>query len=132
MKGIVLASHGQLCEGMYQTTKLFMGEDIPQYTYVPLMATDSAEDYGEKLAKAVEEVDSGDGAVVFVDLMGGTPYNRACMLISDKVEVIAGMNLSMVLELLGNRLSDTYDFTALVQTGKDGVLDVNQMFAEME
>lgn len=131
MKGIVLASHGTLCQGMFETTKLFMGEDIPQYAYVPLMAADSAEDYGEKLAKAVEEVDSGEGAVVFVDLLGGTPYNRACMLINDKVQVIAGMNLSMVLELLGNRLSDNYDFDALVSTGKDGVIDVNKMFAEM-
>jgi len=131
MKGIVLASHGPLCKGMFLATQLFMGEDIPQYKYLPLHHDDSADEYGEKLAKVIEEVDTGDGVVVFVDLMGGTPYNRACMLMSDKVQVIAGMNLSMVLELLGNRLSDNYDFEALVQTGKDGVVDVNKMFSEM-
>ena len=124
----MLASHGPLCKGMFLASQLFMGEDIPQYTYVPLHAEDSADDYGDKLAKAVEEVDTGDGTVVFVDLLGGTPYNRACMLMSDQVQIIAGMNLSMVLELLGNRLSDNYDFAALVQTGKDGVVDVNKMF----
>lgn len=132
MKGIVLASHGPLCKGMFLASQLFMGEDIPQYTYVPLHANDSAEEYGDRLAFEVEKVDSGEGVVIFVDLMGGTPYNRACMLISDKVQVIAGVNLSMVLELLGNRLSDTYDFEALIQTGKDGVVDVNRMFEEME
>ncbi len=131
MKGIVLASHGPLCKGMFLASQLFMGEDIPQYTYVPLHAEDSADEYADRLAKAVEEVDTGEGAVVFVDLLGGTPYNRACMMMSDKVQIIAGMNLSMVLELLGNRLSDNYDFEALVQTGKDGVVDVNKMFAEM-
>ncbi len=109
-----------------------MGEDIPQYTYLPLHTDDSAEEYGDKLAHEVEKVDSGDGVVIFVDLLGGTPYNRACMLISDKVQVIAGMNLSMVLELLGNRLSDNYDFDALIQTGKDGVVDVNKMFMEVD
>jgi len=131
MKGIVLASHGPLCKGMYLTTQLFMGEDIPQYTYLPLHADESADAYGAKLKRAIEDVDTGEGVIIFVDLLGGTPYNQICQLMSDEVQVIAGMNLSMVLELLGNRMSGNYDIASLVQTGKDGVVDVNQMFREM-
>lgn len=133
MKGIVLASHGPLAKGMFETSQLFMGTEIPQYTYLCLEATDAAEEFGDRIREKVNEVDSGDGVILFVDLLGGTPYNQSCMLLTepDRIQIISGMNLTMVLEQLGNRLSDVYDFPALVQTGIDGIKDVNKMFEEM-
>ncbi len=133
MKGILLASHGPLAKGMFETSQLFMGTEIPQYDYLCLEATDAAEDFGAKIKKKAEQLDSGEGVIIFVDLLGGTPYNQSCLLLvnPEKVQLISGMNLSMVLEQLGNRLSDVYDFDALVQTGIDGIKDVNKMFEEM-
>ena len=133
MKGILVASHGTLAKGMFETSQLFMGTEIPQYDYLCLNASDSAEEFGAEIRKKAEELDSGEGVIIFVDLLGGTPYNQSCLLLEnpEKVQLIAGMNLSMVLEQLGNRLSDVYDFDALVQTGSDGIKNVNRMFEEM-
>ena len=128
MKGIVLMSHGPLAAGMHETSKLFMGDDIPQYTYLCLNAGDSPEDFDAALAEKIKEVDTGEGVILIADLMGGTPCNRAMMLLMNPgVELIAGMNLSIVLQLLGNRLSDNYDMKELENVGKEGVLYVNPL-----
>lgn len=130
MKGIVLLSHGPLAKGMYETTKWFMGDEIPQYTYVCLNAGESPEDYDGRILKAIEEVDEGEGVVLFADLLGGTPCNRAAIAVArGNVDLIAGMNLSMVLQLLGNRLSDEYDMAALEEVGKNGCVYVNALLA---
>lgn len=129
MKGIILMSHGPLAKGMYETTKLFMGEDIPQYGYLCLEASDAPEDFDVALKEKIKEVDSGEGVILLADLMGGTPCNRAVIALADgNAEMLAGMNLAAVLELLGNRLSGNYDMAGLEQTGKDGVVYVNPIF----
>ena len=127
MKGILLISHGPLCKGMYETTKWFMGEEIPQYDYLCLEPEDSPERYSVKLNEKISQLDSGDGVILFCDLMGGTPCNCAMMAMGEKVDVVAGMNLSMVLQQLGNRLSDIYELFDLVQVAKDGVVYVNDL-----
>lgn len=132
MKGIVLISHGPLARGMYETTKWFMGEEIPQYGYLCLDSNEQPEEFDERLAKAIEENDSGEGVIVIADLFGGTPCNRAAMMIADgKTEVFAGMNLSLVLQLLGNRLSDNYDLEDLETSGKDGIVWVNRVMSSV-
>lgn len=125
MKGIVLMSHGPLAKGMYETTKWFMGEEIEQYDYLCLQPTDLIEEFDDKIRETIERVDTGEGVIVFADLFGGTPCNRVLQFMNDKVDVIAGMNLTLVLEQLGNRLSDIYDVYTLVETGKNGVVHVN-------
>lgn len=130
MKGILLLSHGPLSKGFYETTKWFMGEDIPQYDYLCLEMGQAPEEFDEKIKEKLAELDTGEGVIIFCDLVGGTPSNRSCYFISDKVQAFAGMNLSMILEQLGNRLSDVYDFDALTETGKDGIVDLNKFLAE--
>lgn len=133
MKGIILLSHGELAHGMYETTKWFMGEEIPQYTYLCLNADEKPEEYDERIDQAIREVDTGEGVVLITDLMGGTPSNRASLFISrPDVDLFAGMNLAMVLQLLGNRLSDNYDMIALEHTAKEGVVYVNELFRNMQ
>jgi mannose/fructose-specific phosphotransferase system component IIA len=131
MKGILLLSHGTLSKGMYETTQWFMGEDIPQYDYLCLEADDSPEAFDEKIKAKLEKIDSGEGVILIVDLMGGTPFNRSATFMGEKVDVFTGLNLPLVLELLGKRLFDEYDMEALEQTGKDGVVYGNKLFANM-
>lgn len=127
MKGIVLLSHGPMAKGVFETTKWFMGVDIPQYGYLCLEPDDIIEDYDKKISSLIEDVDTSEGVVVFTDLFGGTPSNRCVQFMSNNIDIIAGMNLSIVLEQLGNRLSDSYDFETLVETGKRGIVHLNTM-----
>jgi mannose PTS system EIIA component len=56
------------------------------------------------IANAIAEVDSGRGVIVLTDLFGGTPSNLAISLMKPgKVEVIAGINLPMLIRLEGAR-----------------------------
>ena len=89
------------------------------------------EDFDVKLTEAINSVDTGDGVFVLCDLVGGTPCNRVAYKVSDKVKVLTGMNLSMLMELLGMRLCglglDDIDSDNLVSVGQDGILTYNKL-----
>ena len=121
MKGIILLSHGPMAQGLYETTKRFMGEEIPQDDYLCLKADDDLGYFDTKVKELIEKNDSGEGVIIFTDLLGGTPYNRCVQFACDNIDVFAGMNLTIVLEQLGRRLSDDYDFDTLIDVGRNGL-----------
>jgi len=134
MKGIVIASHGRLAEGMLDTLKIFAGEQ-EQLETLCLMPGDDIDGFIEKIRGAVDRVDTGEGVVVFCDLLFGSPCNCSARLFGDaeyqkKMEVITGMNLSMVLEFAGSRGSSEYDGDALIQTGRNGIVDLKKLMNE--
>jgi len=132
MIGIVLISHGNMAVGMMDSAKLFFGDEIEQLTYVSLKMEDNPDDFQASLAKAIDEVDSGEGVIVLADLMGGTPGNRAAYLLNEKVQVITGMNLTLFLELLGRRLSGAVDIDELMQIGRDGIVSLNKLLLQQD
>ena len=105
MQGILLISHGPLAEGMLKTAEIFFGENIPQMKALVLNTQDDPEDFRGRLQAAVDEVNTGEGVLVFADLLGGTPCNQSAFVLNEKVTVLTGMNLPMVMECLGLRMS---------------------------
>ena len=68
------------------------------------------EERREEIAKSIETVDAGKGVIILTDLFGGTPSNLAISLMEKgKVEVIAGINLPMLIRLGGARKSMEID-----------------------
>ena len=130
MVGIVLISHGKMAEGMVDSAKLFFGDAIEQLAYVTLRMEDNPDDFQSSLAAAIKEVDGGEGVIVLADLLGGTPSNRAAYLVSDNVQVITGMNLTIFLELLGLRLSGAVDIQSLIATGQSGIVSLNDLLKQ--
>ncbi|MBQ1304023.1 MAG: PTS sugar transporter subunit IIA [Erysipelotrichaceae bacterium] len=132
MVGILLMSHGRMAEGMLDSSKLFFGDDIPQIKALCLMASDNPEEFDEKIRAAVEEIDDGQGVIAMCDLLGGTPCNRSALVLNDRMQVITGMNFSILLELLGKRMSvndiSEIDIPELIQVGKDGIISLNEFF----
>ncbi len=132
MVGILLMSHGRMAEGMLDSSKLFFGDDIPQIKALCLMASDNPEEFDEKIRAAVEEIDDGQGGIAMCDLLGGTPCNRSALVLNDRMQVITGMNFSILLELLGKRMSvndiSEIDIPELIQVGKDGIISLNEFF----
>lgn len=128
MKGIVLTSHGPMAQGLLETSKMFMGEQ-PQLVAKCFTEQDNTDDFVEVLKKAVEEVDTGDGVYVLCDMLFGSPCNCMARVIgadldNDKVEVLTGMNLAMVLQILAVREADTPTVEDILNAGKDGVCDL--------
>jgi PTS system mannose-specific IIA component len=100
--GLVLAGHGTLVDGLRDAAEMIMGPQ-DQLALVPLGKAENMDVYRDKLESAVREVDRGDGAIVLVDLFGGSPSNAAAYLAREGTEVITGLSLPMLLEVLAVR-----------------------------
>lgn len=98
MVGLVVATHGRLAEELLATAEGIVGR-LEQCEPVSIHAGSSMEDARTRLADAVKRVDSGDGVLVLTDMFGGTPANLALTFLDDKLEVVTGVNLPMVVKL---------------------------------
>ena len=125
MIGIILASHGTIAKGMFESAKMFFGNDIEQFTYVSLDSAQTADELEESLRQSIHEVNKGDGVIVLADLFGGTPCNRAIQCMEGDTHIISGVNFPILLELLGARQYNEVDMMTLVQTGQQGITYVN-------
>jgi mannose PTS system EIIA component len=103
MIGLVLVTHGQLAAEFVRAMEHVVGPqtDIESICIGP---DDDMESRRSDIAAAVAKVDRGRGVIVLTDLFGGTPSNLAISLMDPgKVEVIAGVNLPMLIRLEGAR-----------------------------
>jgi mannose/fructose/sorbose-specific phosphotransferase system IIA component len=131
MKGIVITSHGPMAQGILETSKLFFGEQ-PQIKACCLSAEDNPDDFVNVLKDAVKEVDTGDGVIVFCDMLFGSPCNCMARIIaedmeSDKVQVITGVNLAMILQILSVREANDPQAEELIQSGHDGIANLKEV-----
>jgi PTS system mannose-specific IIA component len=98
MVGLVVATHGKLAEELLRTAEGIVGR-LEQCEPVSVGAESSMEDARARLGEAVHRVDSGEGVLVLTDMFGGTPANLALTFLDEKLEVITGVNLPMILKL---------------------------------
>ena len=103
MIGLVLVTHGRLAAEFVTAMEHVVGpqEAIEAICIGP---DDDMEARRADIAKAVAAVDTGSGVILLTDLFGGTPSNLAISLMEPgRVEVIAGINLPMLIRLEGAR-----------------------------
>jgi PTS system mannose-specific IIA component len=99
MIGLILVTHGRLAEEFVSAMEHVVGRQEAVAT-VCIGPNDDMEARRQEIASAIAAVDSGQGAIVLTDLFGGTPSNLAISLMkAGKVEVIAGINLPMLIRL---------------------------------
>src|SRR3954447_20994299 len=106
MIGLVLVTHGQLAEEFRHAVEHVVG---PQENFetVAIGADDDMEQRRRDIVDAVDHVDTGSGVIVLTDMFGGTPSNLAISVMeSGRIEVIAGMNLPMLIKLTSVRKGD--------------------------
>ena len=110
MVGIVIVSHGAMANGMLDAARMIVGEQ-EGIQAVSLEEMEDVEGLIEKIAATVEKVDTGDGVLVLVDVFGASPFNASARLTltRDKMDVITGMNLPMLLELAIHRQGSNLD-----------------------
>ena len=103
MIGMILVTHGRLAEEFVHAMEHVVGEQ-PDVATVCIGPNDDMQAKRREIAGAIKRVDSGSGAAILTDLFGGTPSNLAISLMkSENVEVIAGVNLPMLIRLEGAR-----------------------------
>ncbi|GAA4052384.1 PTS sugar transporter subunit IIA [Parerythrobacter jejuensis] len=105
MIGLILVTHGHLADQFVEAMEHVVGHQDAVET-VCIGPNDDVEQRRAEIATAIETVDTGNGAIVLTDLFGGTPSNLAISLLeTGRVEVIAGINLPMLIRLAGARKS---------------------------
>lgn len=106
MVNIILASHGEFVEGLFESSKMIFGEQDNLAT-VTLMPNEGPEDLHGKLVHAVESFGEDAQVLFMVDLWGGSPFNQASVVfedMKDRSAIVSGVNLPMLLEALGARM----------------------------
>jgi PTS system mannose-specific IIA component len=117
MIGLVLVTHGALAREFIVAMEHVVG---PQERVKPVCIgpDDDMEEKREDISGAIAEVDDGNGVIILTDLFGGTPSNLAISLMkSERIEVIAGINLPMLIRLEGAR--KTMDVRAAVAAARE-------------
>ncbi len=105
MIGLVLVTHGRLAEE-FVTAMVHVVGPQERVATISIGPDDDMETRRADIAEAIAAVDVGRGVIVLTDLFGGTPSNLAISLMErGRVEVIAGMNLPMLIRLGSARKS---------------------------
>ena len=117
MIGHVLVTHGRLAEEFRNAVEHVVGRQ-DHFETVCIGADDDMESRRDDILAAVTRADSGTGVIVLTDMFGGTPSNLAISAMSPgRIEVIAGMNLPMLIKLSKVRLAD--DMQNALKEGQD-------------
>jgi PTS system mannose-specific IIA component len=109
MIGLVIVTHGRLAEEFVLAMEHVVG---PQAAVRPICIgpDDDMERRRADILRACAEVDGGDGVILLTDMFGGTPSNLAISVMEQtRAEVIAGLNLPMLIKLASIRGRETLE-----------------------
>ncbi len=103
MVGLLLVSHGRIAESFLEVSRTILGT-VEGVRIVSLAEPIDEEKVMADVQRARKEIDEGEGILILTDMFGGTPANLCFSLLEDPmVEVLTGMNLPMILQLLSSR-----------------------------
>ena len=120
MIGIVVVSHGQVAGELVNAARNIVG-DVPAIAAVSIAWGDDMNAAREKIGRAVSEV-GGDGVLILTDMFGGTPTNVSLPFLSPRVEIVTGVNLPMLIKLIGQREGDLLETARMVaQQGRGAI-----------
>lgn len=103
MIGLVVVTHGRLAVELIAALEHVVGPQSAVMT-ICIGPDDDMEKRRKEILSSVEKVDSGKGVILLTDMFGGTPSNLAISIMDQSnVEVIAGVNMPMLIKLASNR-----------------------------
>ena len=101
MIGIVVVTHGQLATELVNAAETIVG-DLPRFAAVSIGWHEDTQDARHEIDQAIARVKHDDGVLILTDMFGGTPCNLAMTFLAEnKVEVITGVNVPMLIKLSG-------------------------------
>lgn len=124
MIGLVLVTHGRLAAEFRSAMEHVVG---PQENFeaISIGPDDDMEQRRADILQAISRADSGSGVILLTDMFGGTPSNLAISVMENaKVEVIAGVNLPMLIKLASVRNDATLE-DAIIQAQEAGRKYIN-------
>jgi PTS system mannose-specific IIA component len=106
MIGMVLVTHGRLAEELVAALEHVVGSQ-PNIISICIDPDDNMEERRSEIMESSIKADEGDGVVLLTDMFGGTPSNLAISIMEKaNVEIIAGVNLPMLIKLASVRKTE--------------------------
>jgi PTS system mannose-specific IIA component len=113
MIGLVLVTHGKLAAEFRAALEHVVGPQEACET-ISIGADDDMEERRRDILEAVGQVNDGAGVILLTDMFGGTPSNLAISVMDPgRIEVVAGVNLPMLIKLASVRAEAPLDEAAL-------------------
>ena len=131
MIGLVIVTHGGLAREFRLALEHIVGTQ-EQLETVAIGADDDLDQRRADILATIKRVDDGDGVVLVTDMFGGTPSNLALSVVNeDRVEVIAGVNLPLLIKLAQLRDGCSLEEAAdrAVQTGRKYIAAAGQILS---
>lgn len=128
MIGILLVTHGEFGEEIKRSAELIIGP-IPNCQTISLNRDDSISNLKDEVEEALDNLNQGEGVIVLVDLIGGSPFNVCSITLKQRrnFKLLSGLNLSMIVE--GAMMRESMRLEELTQhckqTGINSVIEVN-------
>jgi PTS system ascorbate-specific IIA component len=128
MVGLLVVAHGNLGASLIDCVEYVLGRIPERLASLDLMRYKDSDAMLGVAAQQLAALDQGDGVLILTDIYGATPSNTVCRLVSEgAVEVIAGVNLPMLLKALTYRDEPLQSLAERVtQGGREGIFHVEE------
>lgn len=128
MVGIIAISHGSYAQALINSVEMIYGKQDKIKT-ICLERNKSIESLRHKIDETIKELDVEE-ILILVDLLGGTPYNAACLFMDrENVNVVTGMNMPMILEIIPYMMQDLEKISSLAEHfGQNGVINIRERY----
>jgi len=129
MIGIVVVTHGRVAEELVNAARTIVGE-LPAVAAVSIGWTDDPAAANGAIERGLQEVGGGD-ALVLTDMFGGTPTNLSLPFLSEKVEIVTGVNLPMLIKASALREGALVEVARAVrEQGKGAIYVASEVLAK--
>ncbi|NBK93715.1 PTS sugar transporter subunit IIA [bacterium 1XD21-13] len=130
MVGLLIVTHGSFSREIVSSAELIVGKQ-KSVEALTLTAGEDVNELRTKVEQKIQEMNLGEGVLILVDLLGGSPWNVASVCIrAEDVECVAGLNMPMLLEALEGR--NTYSLqelkTVCMSAATEGVVSARELF----
>lgn len=119
MVGVILVTHGQFGKHLLEAAQTILGPQ-EQCAHIAVEGAVDMATLLTDLKNTVKRMEKGDGVIILTDMFGGTPSNISLSLLQPgKVDVLTGVNLPMLLRILGMR---DQELAQLAQNAKNAAI----------
>ena len=117
MIGIIIVTHGNLALELKSAMEHILGVQ-KNIEIICISSDDDLDERKNDIEYSIKKIDNNNGIVMLTDMFGGTPSNLAISFLkTGKIEIISGVNLPMLVKLIG--LRDSNDLSGVAQETKD-------------
>jgi len=128
----IIVTHGEFGAYLVEAAEGIVGRQAQGVRVVSTSSRQSVDEIKRRIERAMAELASPDGLILFTDMPGGTPNNLSFPLIRDEknVEIISGINLYMLISAFNNRsrLPIAQLVEKIVADGQKSIRDIRAMF----